>query len=211
MGATRPDDPALAPLPDEVGPAEEPVFGSGRQLAWRMAVGLPLLVGVSALIGHLSRGPLAAVGAVFVERFGLLGILFGVLLIDASPVPLVNEPLVYLGIAGGLPRVPLALAASAGALGAAWVCYLGGVAVGHTALFQRLMGPRRARVEAFVARYGFRGLTAAALTPIPFAICAWTAGAVRMHLPTFLAASLFRIVKTCFYLWLMLQGFELGR
>ncbi|MDC3379573.1 VTT domain-containing protein [Planctomycetota bacterium] len=101
----------------------------------------------------------------------------------------------------------VALAASMGSLMAAGLGYALGRLIGDTRFVNWLVGARRAKAEQFVERYGFWGIATAALTPIPFAICAWSAGALRMPPAAFAAASLFRIPKTCFFVWLMLQSY----
>ena len=54
------------------------------------------------------------------------------------------------------------------------------------------------------------GVAIAALLPIPFALATWTAGLTGVAFPKLLAASLLRIPKTWFYLWLILQGWAMG-
>ena len=50
-------------------------------------------------------------------------------------------------------------------------------------------------------------LAAAALTPLPYSIACWAAGAIKMPFGRFLAVSSLRVVRVAGYLWLIEAGF----
>jgi membrane protein YqaA with SNARE-associated domain len=70
----------------------------------------------------------------------------------------------------------------------------------------RFMARRGRRLEALVRRYGVVVVAVAALTPIPYSLSAWAAGAVKMPFRLFLAASLLRLPRVAGGLYLVLLG-----
>jgi len=72
---------------------------------------------------------------------------------------------------------------------------IGGYAIGHYAgrpVIDRFAKPSTSRkLGELISRYGDVGVFIAAVSPIPYKLLAWTAGAGRMDLRTFLFAGLF--------------------
>jgi undecaprenyl-diphosphatase len=72
---------------------------------------------------------------------------------------------------------------------------LGGYAIGlygGRPLLVRFSNPTTSRrLGELISRYGSAGIFVAALSPIPYKVLAWTAGAGRMDLRIFIAAGLF--------------------
>ncbi|MDP6662399.1 MAG: VTT domain-containing protein [Candidatus Thalassarchaeaceae archaeon] len=72
---------------------------------------------------------------------------------------------------------------------------LGGYAIGlygGRPLLVRFAKPATSRrLGELISRYGWAGIFVAALSPIPYKVLAWTAGAGRMDLRIFIAAGLF--------------------
>ena len=72
---------------------------------------------------------------------------------------------------------------------------LGGYAIGLYGggpLLERFTKPSTSRrLRELTVRYGSMGIFIAALSPIPYKVLAWTAGAGRMNLRVFIAAGLF--------------------
>jgi membrane protein YqaA with SNARE-associated domain len=212
----RQSDPLSGPLPDAPTPVAE---GAGeeddlqiepRKLALKVALVLTCLVVVGALLSHFLRDPMLAMGGSMVDRFGLWFVFVGVLFVDSSPMPLISEPFLFLGISGGLDVVQIGAVACVASMAAGWTGYGCGFLLGRLGLTRRVLGPATDRAERFVDRYGFWGIAAAALTPLPFAACTWTAGALRMDLPPFFLATLLRIPKTAIWLGFVHLGWSLG-
>ncbi len=71
---------------------------------------------------------------------------------------------------------------------------LGGYAIGiygGRPLLEKFSSPKTSRkLEELTSRYGDAGIFIAALSPIPYKVLAWTAGAGRMDIKTFLFAGL---------------------
>ena len=60
--------------------------------------------------------------------------------------------------------------------------------------------------DALVERYGVIALAATALTPLPFSLGCWAAGALKMPFSTFFAVALLRIPRVAGYLALIYFG-----
>jgi membrane protein YqaA with SNARE-associated domain len=172
-------------------------------LARRLVVGLGLFtLGMTALSWMFSAY-IEAGSEWFVDRFGLMGILFGVALIDSFPGTF-NEPFLVMGYTSGAGFWRVWFVSSLGSFLSAFSGYgIGWLAAsrpGMHALFERF------RVGAFMKKYGPVALIVAAVTPLPFALFTWSAGATGLPLRYILVAGLFRFVKIGFYMALIAAG-----
>jgi len=197
-----------APSEDEDEDEDEPL--ELGPLALRVVIGLVLLFLIAMGLSFVWGDELRRLGTWAAQTFGSGFVFVGVVLIDSSPFPLVNEPLLLLGLSGGLDIRAVALATVSGSLLAAWIGYGCGWLLARRGLSERVLGPHHQRGQRFVRRYGFWGVALAALTPLPFGLCTWTAGALRMPWLTFAAASLLRAPKAAFYLWVVYSAWRLG-
>lgn len=179
-------------------PADDPYEPLAlRTLVWRTIVAL-VVIGVVAGVSYvLLKDPLEAFSAVFVAKYGLVGIFVGVALLDAIPMTL-HEPLLLFGVAGGLGFGPVLLTAASASVLAGCFGWLGGRVLGRFAPVQRLLA--HYRLPELLARYGIAAVAVAALTPFPFAIATWGAGAAGMPFRSLLIGALFRFPKVAFYL-----------
>jgi len=177
-----------------------------RTLWWRGTIGLfTLLLGVT-LAGVAFRNPLEALGALFVDHLGLTGVFLSVVLIDT--LPLTHEPVLFLGWSGGLGFWWIWAAAGSGSvLAGVFGWFLGG-RFAHTAFVQRQC--IRYRIDILFERYGVWAVAVAALTPFPYAVATWSAGAARMPLGPVFAGSLVRLLKVWIYLSLIVAGWSAG-
>lgn len=204
MTHTAPRPPELQPSP-EVDPPT---------LSWRLilraALGLVGLIVLGAVLGYVLRSPIEWAGTWFIDVFGLGGLGVLTLLVDASPLPLTNEPLMVLAIGADVSVWSIFLSMSTGSTLAGLVGWVGGRVIGqHTAPGRYLMR-RYPGVQLFLRRWGAVGVAIAALTPIPFGLTAWTAGMARVPFWKVALASLARFPKTGFFLFLIAQGWALG-
>ena len=177
-----------------------------RTLWWRGTIGLFTLLALAALAGALLRHPLETVGEWFVHHLGLIGVFVTVLVIDT--MPLTHEPILLLAWTGGLGFLPIWLTAGlasilSGALG--W--FLGSL-FAHNAFVQRQC--QRYRIDILFQRYGVWAVAIAAITPFPYAIATWSAGAARMPFLQVLAGSCARLIKVLIYLSLIVAGWQAG-
>lgn len=174
-----------------------------RRLGLRLAGGLVVLVLTGFGVAYLFADPLQVVGGWFVRHYGAVGVGVTVAVLDTSPVPIPVEPVFLLALGGGLSGVSVGVAAAIGSLAAAPTGYLLGRMVGRMGVAHRVLGDHHEEAQELVRQYGFWGIALAALTPIPWGPCTWTAGAMQMPVVPFLLASLFRVPKVAFYLWLI--------
>jgi len=179
-------------------------------LLWRALGGLVAILVVAAVAGVVLREPITAIAEVFVGRFGLVGLFFGVLFTDASPFPLTHEPVLILGVAMDIDWWTLALVGSAASVTAGPIGYCGGLILRTRSGAADWLERRAPGMIGFLREWGATGVAIAALLPIPFAVATWTAGLTGVSFPKLLAASLLRIPKTMFYLTLITQGWALG-
>lgn len=156
------------------------------------------------------RAPAEAVGVALVERLGPGGVLLGVVLAETSPMPLAGEPLLFLGLRGGLSLPAVAALGCAGNLLAAALSYACGALLRRAGLVERALGARLTAAEAAVRRRGAWALVAASVTPLPFGTLAWVAGALRLPLGAYALACLVRVPKVLGYLAAIEWGWSLG-
>jgi len=181
-----------------------------RKTVIKLVIGVVLILGLAAASGLLLREPITLWGGAFVHRFGLVGLLAGVVISDSSLLPLTNEPLVLLAISGGLsPWVVFAVTAGgsflAGPLG-----WFYGYTLARRTRFGAWLALKNPNVTALLHRYGIRFVAVSALLPFPFSVSTWLAGAAGLPLRAVAAASLLRIVKTAFYVVLIVSGWAVG-
>ena len=127
------------------------------------------------------------------DGFGLLGLAV-VSATEAALQPVPPDLLVMPMSLGADSPVELLLIFAVATLSSV-IGSLGGYAIGlygGRPLLEKFAKPSASRrLEELSTRYGSAGIFIAALTPIPYKILAWTAGAGRMDLRVFVAAGLF--------------------
>ena len=166
-------------------------------------------LGVAALAWAL-QDPIVRLGSWFVQELGVVGLALSVIVMDSCPIPMTNEPVVLLAITGGMDLWWAFWVAALSSTFAGFVGYSGGWILKHTTSLAGRFRERFADAAAYMERYGAQGVAIAALTPIPFSLSTWSAGLLGVPLWKVMLASTLRIVKTAFYLWLLLQGWSLG-
>lgn len=176
----------------------------------KLAVGAVLIMAAAGAAGVLLREPLIQAGQSFIDTFGLVGLFVGVILTDASIVPLTNEPLVMLALTAGVSPWTAFLVTAAASVIAGPVGWAGGRLLGTRTNLVLKAARRQPQVVAMLTRYGARAVAAAAILPFPYAVATWLAGASGVPLKDVALASLLRIPKTAFYVALLAGGWALG-
>ena len=197
----EPVEPDLPGAPDAHSDDAPPL----DQLLRRLAVSLVVLIAVVVVLGVTVREPLSRVSEAFVDQFGITGVLVGCMIVDAIP-GLTHEPLLLFGWEGGLGYWSIFAAAGTGSMLAGFVGFGIGRLLGRAGWVHRML--HRYRVIAFLHRYGTTAIAVAALTPFPFAIATWGAGAAGIGLRPVLLGALFRYPKVLFYLSLIAVGWQ---
>lgn len=215
--SVRPDSPfssSAVPAPGSGG-ADSPEsrvdrIGDARVLVRKMAIGLLAMFVVAGLSGLLLREPLVQIGGWCVTRFGIAGLFVATWVTDTSPLPLTNEPLMFLALGGGMGRWTIfAVVSAASVLGGASGYFFGRTLHRFTRVHER-MTRWSPDVVSWLEKNGAWGVAVAALTPIPYSLSTWTAGIIGTRFSLVMLAALLRIPKTAFYLLLLIAGWELG-
>jgi len=168
------------------------------------AVGL--LAGAVAFVGHAYREPLLALGRDFVGVTGRWGPALVFFVADAVTVPLPPDIFLALALVGGVGFWWIGLSASVASVAGGCLGYLIGNRLAHLPLIARYLQKQGAEADRLVRRYGVGAVAFAALTPFPYFIVCWTAGALKMPFKSFFATALLRFVRVFFYLWLIALG-----
>ncbi len=188
----------------------EPESDDVPDVSWllgRLLVAL-VVMGVCAwFLGTVLQGPIEALSASFVDAFGVLGVFVGVLILDAIPGTF-HEPLLILAYDGGIQYGTIVLVAGTGSFLAGIVGWTCGRLLGKWPFLDHVL--TKYRISAFMRRYGGRAVAIAALTPFPYAITTWGAGAADVPLSSLLVGALFRYIKVALYLAIIVYGWSLG-
>ena len=171
---------------------------------------LVAIVGLVALVGGLAliwQDELIGLGEVFVEELGLIGLFLGFFLPDALPLPLPHDVFSGLCLIGGVAFPLIVAVASCASLCGGSVGFFIGRKLSHTPWFMRIMAKHGADAHALVRRYGGPAVAIGAITPLPYFIVCWSAGALQMQYKRFILWSLLRVPRVAGYLFLVQLGF----
>ncbi len=182
-----------------------PPLRSGRFVRQTL-VSILAVIGLVYLAARTLREPLTMLGQLFVEATGVAGIGIGWMILDAFPIPFPHDILLGLGELGGLSATPMVISASIGSLVGGSIAWNGGHWLRHTTLFQRVIRGKGAQIHNLVRDYGVVALAIGALSPLPYSVACWAAGAIEMRYRTFFLVSLLRIPRIAFYWWLIALG-----
>lgn len=187
-----------------------PKYAVDKVLIRKAVVGLIVILAVAGTTGVLFREPLQALGDAFIGRWGLGGLAIGVIITDASPLPLTNEPLVFLARGAGLDLWTIFGVVSGASVAAGSVGYWSGRVFGGALKLAPWMAHRHPGLTHYMTQYGAEGVAIAALLPIPFALSTWSAGILRVPYGRVFVATLVRIPKTIFYALIIVGGLAAG-
>ena len=179
----------------------------GRRLLKKGVLAAAAIVLTIGGLGLIFRQPILDASGAFVEVLGGPGIALGFFIPDAFAFPLPHEAFSTLGLFGGMPFWIVVAWASVGSLAGGSVGWVIGVRLSHTRWFRRIMAGRGAEANQLVGRYGKIAVAIGAVSPLPYSVCCWAAGALGMRFRPFFLVSLLRIPRVAFYLWLVQIGF----
>ncbi|MEL6346920.1 MAG: VTT domain-containing protein [Myxococcota bacterium] len=177
------------------------------QLIRRLIGGLVGLLLIALIAGITLKTPIESLSDAFVSSLGLAGVFVGVVVLDALPFT-THEPLLLMGVQGGLGFWPVFWAAGTASVLSGIVGWGLGRLVGRSPFVRRMM--HRYQIDRFLNRYGVWAVALAATTPFPFAACTWSCGAVGVPPGQVVFGSLFRYLKVLFYQTLLVVGFNLN-
>jgi membrane protein YqaA with SNARE-associated domain len=165
-----------------------------------------LLVGGVAALGTWFHRPLLAIADSFVGSLGGPGVALGYFIPDAFTIPLPNDVSSLLGLAGGMTFFEVCAWATLGSLLGGAVGYWVGRLLRTTRWLGRVFERRGGLAQQLLERYGLTAVAVAAITPLPYSIFCWAAGAGKLPFRRFLLVSLLRIVRVAGYLYLIQLG-----
>lgn len=183
-----------------------------REVWLAVALTVGLLVGVG-LAGVFLRAEVVRITQAIYEQVGFGGIATILLFTETvvSPVP-ADAILLVLAGAGDLGDrwlMPIAFLGliSTGAGNLAWL--LGRLLAG-TGLVRRVLGRHHGKLVRLMRRHGVWAVILAALTPLPWSVAGWTAGALRMPWRRYFVGSLVRLPRTVVVFALIRLAFDGG-
>ena len=180
------------------------------KLGLKFVLGLVGLVAVVALLGHHYRGELETLGRALLDQFGYIGIALGTFIADGFHFPIPPQFYMLASIAAGWSAVGTVVAVCSGSLAGGLTAYSIARKASHLRVFQRLLARTQRKVDWLFARFGYWAVAIGSLTPIPYSMLCYVAGAHRMPAKTFVVLALFRIPKVILYFELVKLGWGSG-
>ena len=165
-----------------------------------------LFVAVYATL-QVFKPEVTAASAWFVHTLGGAGIGLGYFLPDAFTLPIPNDAFALVGRVGGMTFMAVVAWGTAGSIvggSVGWV--IGKYLVGRVARLQWYFDRVGSRMMERFQRGGAWILFVAALTPLPYSVACWAAGAIGMPYTRFVLISLIRVVRVAGYLWVLERG-----
>ncbi|MBI4816270.1 MAG: VTT domain-containing protein [Deltaproteobacteria bacterium] len=178
-----------------------------QKLLAQTLLGLGALLAVVGLIAWAAREPLTHASLRLVEAHGVLGLVLGVILADACPIPVPSAPFLLVAYVGGLSFAKVWIAGGLASVAAGPLCYLLGRTLGRSDRIHAWMS--RTGITPMMARHGSKLVFVAAISPLPYAATAWIAGATRIPFWPFLGACFGRLLKIGVYLSVVVFGWTL--
>lgn len=195
------------PVSARLTPEETATVSLGlRGLILKLAVGLALFLGALFTVGYAWRAELLAVSRWFVEWLGGPGVAVGFMVPDALTLPIPQDAFLAFALVGGLPFWTIVAWGTLGSLVGGSLGFALGRGLQRTRWYRRMVRRRGMDAERLVRRYGGRAVALGAITPIPYSLMCWSAGALGMKFIPFLGISLLRVVRVAGYLWLIQLG-----
>lgn len=197
-------EPAAPPVDEPAAAGDLPDV---KRLIIKSCAGLLGLFVVVTAVGVVFREELVALGGHFVDLLGPAGVGLGFFLQDALGFPI--PPDIYQGLAllGGVPFWTIVASGSIGAMIGGTLGFYIGRRLGWTRWFRRITHGRGRQIHNMVERYGVWAVLVGAVSPLPYCVACWSAGALGMQFRPFILISLTRIPRIAFYLWLIELGF----
>jgi membrane protein YqaA with SNARE-associated domain len=176
------------------------------KLALTFVLGVVGLMTIVSLLGHYYRAELESMGRTILDRFGYFGIALGTYVADGLHFPVPPHFYMLASIAARWSMLWTVIALSTGSLLGGLTAYWIARKASHLRLFQRLLARTQRKVDGLFTRFGYWAVAVGSLTPIPYSMLCYVAGAHRMRAKIFVVLALFRIPKLVLYLYLVKLG-----
>jgi membrane protein YqaA with SNARE-associated domain len=192
--------------------AEEPVTPELRSRVWlvlRFTLGLLALLAVVVLLVRTLKPELEQAGRLFVDRFGLTGVLIGTFVADGFSCPIPPQFYMLLGIAAGRSALSIISVTVLGSLLGGMCGFLLARRIGRIPRFaswlERVSGNAGRRLGQ---RYAHRSVLVASFTPIAFSMLCYLAGLYRTRASAFALLLALRVPKLILYYYLVSVGWN---
>ena len=186
--------------------ASEEVELNVRKILFYTVVGVAVFLLVVGGVAYLFKEPLLNAAKEFVRVLDGPGVGLGFFLPDALTLPFPADVGSGMALMGGMSFWKVTAWGSAGSILGGCIGYWIGRGLGHTRPVTRLFERRGREVHLLMKKYGDQSLFVAVVTPLPYSIACWAAGALKMPFKRFFFISLFRAPRVALYLFLIDQG-----
>ena len=155
----------------------------------------------------LFKEQVLAVASRFVAIAGGPGIAAGFFVPDAFTIPIPNDAFTTFGILAGMPFWEVVFWGSLGSVLGGIVGYgIGWAFISENPKLKAYLDERGEGILTKVQTGGTVALGIAAVTPLPYSLACWSAGALKIPFGRFVAVSLLRIPRVAATLWLIQLG-----
>jgi membrane protein YqaA with SNARE-associated domain len=180
------------------------------KLGLTFVLGVVGLVVIVTLLGHYYRAELESMGSAVLDRFGYFGIALGTFMADGLHFPIPPQFYMLASIAAQWSVSWTLVALSCGSLLGGFTAYSISRKASHLKVFQRLLARTQKKVDWLFSRFGYWAVAVGSLTPIPYSMLCYVAGAHRMPMRIFVVLTLFRLPKLVLYFYLVKLGWASG-
>ena len=162
---------------------------------------LILLLAAVALSGILLRHEMKAVAGGIYDALGFGGLALALFVADTFVSPVPTDLILWIVASSELsarwyaPVTILALLSTLGGHVGWWL----GWRLAETGLVRRMVGRYHGRSLEVMRRHGMWAVVLAAVTPLPWSLASWTAGALHMPWRSYLLGSLARFPRLILY------------
>lgn len=169
-----------------------------NEMIWalvRLVIGLGVLVGIVSLIGWRYRDELGRVATWFVARFGVPGMMTGVVLADGLMFPVPPQVYLLTGIAGGYSYAVSFGAVACGSLCGGCLAFSIGRLLGRSSFVEKRLQKPRMLLDRLIEKHGALGLVIASFLPLSYSALCMTTGAMRLPYRSYAVLGAMRVPK----------------
>lgn len=177
-----------------------------RPLIKKTAVGAVLLSSFIVALGYFFHDAVTTGATQVIDTLGGFGVFVGVVASDVFGVPVPPSTYIFAAVAAESPTTLILLIAVITSFLGGPMAYVVGPYLGKLPVLHGQLERFRDRGEGLFERWGIWAVGAAAITPIPYALCCWLAGIYRMPFGPFFAATLIRAPRLLVYYGLFVLG-----
>ncbi len=185
-----------------------------RASLWRILLRTVISISILLVLVYFSKQylhtELEAIGKLFIEKFGLVGLFIDVYLVDTLIVPVTPDLFLGLLILDGrhqaIGLLLISIASVLGGLSGYWIANK----LSSWRIVHKLVKNYQEKGEALFQRFGVWAVVIAGLSPVPFSTVCWLAGMFHMDRHKFFLATLTRIPRMIIWYFLIAKVWQNG-